>query len=63
MRFAMALSPDPELLLLDEPTQGMDVEGRREFWQAIRDDAAGAARSCLPPTTSKKPTPTPTGWC
>jgi ABC-2 type transport system ATP-binding protein len=40
LRFAMALIPDPELLILDEPTQGMDVEGRREFWKAIRDDAA-----------------------
>ncbi|MHB1930527.1 MAG: ATP-binding cassette domain-containing protein, partial [Acidimicrobiales bacterium] len=27
-----------ELLVLDEPTQGMDVEGRRDFWRAIRDD-------------------------
>ena len=39
LRFAMALLPDPELLILDEPTQGMDVEGRRSFWAAIRRDA------------------------
>ncbi len=39
IRFAMALLCDPELLLLDEPTQGMDVEGRRDFWAAIRTDA------------------------
>ena len=39
LRFAMALLPDPRLLVLDEPTTGMDVEGRRAFWAAIRDDA------------------------
>src|SRR3984885_14998995 len=39
LRFAMALIPDPELLVLDEPTTGMDVEGRRSFWSAIRKDA------------------------
>lgn len=39
LRFAMALLSDPRLLVLDEPTTGMDVEGRREFWSAIRTDA------------------------
>jgi ABC-2 type transport system ATP-binding protein len=39
LRFAMALLSDPGLLILDEPTTGMDVEGRRDFWSAIREDA------------------------
>ncbi len=39
LRFALALLPDPALMALDEPTAGMDVEGRRDFWTAIRRDA------------------------
>lgn len=46
LRFAMALLSDPGLLILDEPTTGMDVEGRRSFWQAIRTDA-GRGRTVL----------------
>ena len=40
LRFALALLPDPVLMILDEPTAGMDVEGRHDFWTAIRSDAA-----------------------
>jgi ABC-2 type transport system ATP-binding protein len=40
VRFAVALVSDPELLVLDEPTVAMDVEGRRGFWTAMRAFAA-----------------------
>ncbi|MEV6557920.1 ABC transporter ATP-binding protein [Nocardia sp. NPDC051756] len=39
LRFALALLPDPDLIILDEPTTGMDVEGRRDFWNAMRQDS------------------------
>ena len=39
-RFAIAIVADPELLVLDEPTVSMDVEGRRDFWTAMRGFAA-----------------------
>jgi ABC-2 type transport system ATP-binding protein len=41
VRFAAALVANPDLLVLDEPTAGIDVEGRREFWQAMRAIAEG----------------------
>lgn len=42
LRFAMALLPDPALIVLDEPTTGMDVAGRRTFWHQMRaDDLTG----------------------
>jgi ABC-2 type transport system ATP-binding protein len=40
VRFAVALVSDPEILVLDEPTVAMDVEGRRGFWDAMRAFAA-----------------------
>ena len=39
--FALALCGDPELVVLDEPTTGLDVESRRKFWGVIGDLAAG----------------------
>jgi ABC-2 type transport system ATP-binding protein len=40
VRFATALVADPDLLVLDEPTAALDVEGRRDFWNAMRNVAA-----------------------
>lgn len=37
---ALALAGQPPLLLLDEPTSAMDVEGRRAFWTTMRELAA-----------------------
>ncbi|MFL5839224.1 MAG: ATP-binding cassette domain-containing protein, partial [Thermoleophilaceae bacterium] len=40
VRLAVALVSDPELLVLDEPTVAMDVEGRRRFWTTMREFAS-----------------------
>ena len=40
MRFAVALVSNPRLLILDEPTVAMDVEGRHSFWTTMRELAA-----------------------
>lgn len=39
IKFALALLPDPDVLILDEPTAGMDVMARRDFWAAMRAEA------------------------
>jgi ABC-2 type transport system ATP-binding protein len=43
VRFALAICADPRLLILDEPTVGLDVPSQRRFWQTVR---AFAAEGC-----------------
>ena len=64
VRFAIALVSNPELLVLDEPTVAMDVEGAA---RVLDDDARVRRRAARPwcsrRTTSRRPTPTPTAPC
>ncbi len=44
LQLAMGLVADPALLVLDEPTEGLDASARRGFWETIerrRDTGAG----------------------
>ncbi|HET6274374.1 MAG TPA: ABC transporter ATP-binding protein [Candidatus Cybelea sp.] len=45
LALALAFVGNPELVVLDEPTTGLDVESRRRLWSAVRD--LGAGRSIL----------------
>ena len=39
LRFALALLGDPDILILDEPTTGMDATARHDFWETMRGQA------------------------
>ena len=45
--FAMAIIGNPRLVILDEPTVGLDATARREFWRCIRALAARGASILL----------------
>ncbi len=35
LAFSMALASSPTMLILDEPTQGIDVESSKELWKNL----------------------------
>lgn len=40
LSFALALSGNPDLIMFDEPTVGMDITSRNRFWKTIKQLAA-----------------------
>ena len=47
LMIAKALSHEPQILFLDEPTAGVDVELRREMWALVRELRAGGVTVIL----------------
>ncbi|WP_456279051.1 ABC transporter ATP-binding protein [Bacillus sp. AK128] len=40
VNFALALAGNPDLIIFDEPTVGMDIQSRKAFWTAVKNLAA-----------------------
>jgi ABC-2 type transport system ATP-binding protein len=47
VQFVLAICGRPQVLFLDEPTTGMDIQGRRQLWTAIGDRAAAGCAVLL----------------
>jgi ABC-2 type transport system ATP-binding protein len=47
LHYALAICGRPDLLVLDEPTTGLDHEARRRLWTTVRDEADGGAAVLL----------------
>ena len=58
---AKAMVHSPPILVLDEPTAGVDVELRQQLWDYVRSSTPRASPSCSPPIISRKPSSCATG--
>ena len=47
LQFALAICGRPDLLVLDEPTTGLDADARRGLWSTVRDAADDGAAVLL----------------
>ena len=47
VQFALAICGNPQLLFLDEPTTGLDLEAREALWQVVRELTAGGCAILL----------------
>ncbi|WDS37939.1 ABC transporter ATP-binding protein [Pseudoxanthomonas sp.] len=47
VQFALAICGRPQVLFLDEPTTGMDIQARRQLWAAIGERAAAGCAVLL----------------
>ncbi|MFX4301369.1 ABC transporter ATP-binding protein [Alicyclobacillus tolerans] len=47
VQFALAMAGNPQFIVLDEPTTGMDVNSRRDFWHQLREYTKNGERTLL----------------
>ena len=55
-------SATPQVIFLDEPTTGLDTRSRQALWDVVSGLARYRVPCCSPPSTSRRPIGSPTGW-